>query len=246
MKVRLALALALASISSNALAKSNEFVQIERQAHRGDREAQFKLGMTYQLGGDDVKAEESKAMLWLSRSAEQGYNPAIAAYGLALYKAGQRSQSMYWIKVAATNGDARSQYLLGVEYWTGDVVKKDDQAALYFLKKAGDQGLKPAQDSYNDIYSQLNPPKNDPLVDEATPTPPSGKYYVQLGAFSILSNATSYWNRISDQVDFMDKDPSIEDSKLHILRVYGYTASQANNVCKQVKTYGENCLVRHQ
>ncbi len=70
--------------------------------------------------------------------------------------------------------------------------------------------------------------------------------FVQLGAFSILSNATSYWNRISDQVDFMDKDPSIEDSKLHILRVYGYTASQANNVCKQVKAYGENCLVRHQ
>src|SRR3546814_12026273 len=62
------------------------------------------------------------------------------------------------------------------DLWTGDVVKKDDQAALYFLKKAGDQGLKPAQDSYNDIYSQLNPPKNDPLVDEATPTPPSGKY----------------------------------------------------------------------
>src|SRR3546814_6126130 len=85
------------------------------------------------------------------------------------------------------------------DLWTGDVVKKDDQAALYFLKKAGDQGLKPAQDSYNDIYSQLNPPKNDPLVDEATPTPPSGKYYVQLGAFSILSNATSYWNRIRSE-----------------------------------------------
>src|SRR3546814_7394966 len=126
------------------------------------------------------------------------------------------------------------------DLWTGDVVKKDDQAALYFLKKAGDQGLKPAQDSYNDIYSQLNPQKNDPLVDEATPTPPSGKYYVQLGAFSILSNATSYWNRISDQVDFMDKDPSIEDSILHILRVYGYTASQANNVCKIGRAHGQH------
>lgn len=225
MKLKLALALALVSVSSSALAKSNEFVQIERQAHRGDREAQFKLGMAYQLGGDDVKAEESKAMLWLSRSAEQGYNPAIAAYGIALYKAGQRSQSMYWIKVAATNGDARSQYLLGVEYWTGDVVKKDDQAALYFLKKAGEQGLKPAQDSYNDIYSQLNPPKDEPLVDAASATP-SGKYYVQLGAFSILSNATSYWNRISDQVDFMDKDPSIARFKAAYpssLRLYCFT-----------------------
>lgn len=246
MKIKLAIALALSVVPSATFAKSREFSVIEQQARRGNPEAQFKLGMAYQLGNDDVKADSSKASMWLSRAAEQGYNPAIAAYGLDLYKAGQRAQSMYWIKVAATNGDARSQYILGVEYWTGDVVKKDDKAALYFLKKAGDQGLQPAQDSYNDIYSQLNPLKDEPLVDIAAPTPKAGKYYVQLGAFSILSNATSYWNRISDQVDFMDKDPTIDNSNLHLLRVYGYTASQANNVCRQVKAYGENCLVKHQ
>lgn len=246
MKWKLAAALMLCSLSTNAIAKSREFVAIEQLAKRGNAEAQFKLGMSYQLGNDDVKAEESKAMLWLSRAAEQGYNPAIAAYGLALYKAGQQAQSMYWIKVAATNGDSRSQYLLGVEYWTGDNVKKDNNAALFFLKKAGDQGLKPAQDAYNDIYSQLYPPQNEQLVSTSEPSKAPGKYYVQLGAFSVLSNATSYWNRISDQVDFMDRDPTIDGSQLHLLRVYGYTQSQATNVCKQVKTYGENCLVRHQ
>ena len=51
--------------------------EIKRRAEAGDAMAQYELA-TLLFYGEDIEEDEKKAVFWLIRAAEQGYEKAIA------------------------------------------------------------------------------------------------------------------------------------------------------------------------
>ncbi len=93
----------------------------EGPAATGDADAMFNLGQAYRLGRgvvqDAVRAEE----LYKS-AAERGHVQAADTYGLMLFQSGRREQALPYVQDAASRGDPRSQYLLGIAHFNGDLM----------------------------------------------------------------------------------------------------------------------------
>jgi len=66
-----------------------------------------------------------------------------------------------WYKKAADQGHARAQYNLGVMYANGEGVEEDDKAAVKWLTKAAEQGLREAASRIDKIqkYKLINEAK---------------------------------------------------------------------------------------
>ncbi|HDW3841041.1 TPA: SEL1-like repeat protein [Pseudomonas aeruginosa] len=76
----------------------------------------------------------------MSLSAFAGYEE-----GLKAYKNKDYAQALQEWRPLAEQGDARSQYSLGILYESGQGVAKDDAIAVQWLTKAAEQGDKDAQ-----------------------------------------------------------------------------------------------------
>jgi hypothetical protein len=109
-------------------------------ADTGNPDAQFNMGQAYRLGRG-VPADLKIAGSWYQKAAAQGHEQAQANFGVILYEAGKRAESMTWIRKAAARGDARAQYILGIELSNGDLVKRDFAQAYGFMTRAASQGL---------------------------------------------------------------------------------------------------------
>ncbi len=53
--------------------------------------------------------------------------------------------SIYWLRIAAEQGNAKALYFLGYLYLEGDVVRKDEERASALLREAAEKGLRQAQ-----------------------------------------------------------------------------------------------------
>ena len=83
-------------------------------------------------------------------SAETSAAPEITYEELKkLYDEGQYEESYAWAKKLADRGDARGQNLLGIHYRNGKCV---EQKAVYWFRKAAEQGLAPAQCNLGRCY----------------------------------------------------------------------------------------------
>ena len=237
---KISIALALALVASPVIAGDKEIVRIERLAKQGNMDAEYRLGLAYRDGTTGKRVDPKKAQAWIGKAAQHGHQDAQALYGIMLYQSDMKSQSEYWLKVAATNGDAKSQYILGLEYWNGGIVEKDSTAAERFLKMASDQGLEPAQTAYNEVYGILHPAPRKPQFT-------TGQYLVQLGIFNTEGQAQAAWNRLVDRVDFEGREPKVDKVPLgYALRVYDYPQAAGRLVCKNVKAIGVDCYSRRQ
>ena len=92
--------------------------QIDRQrrAEQGDADAQYRLGLSYNLGLG-VPADASEAVAWYRRAAEQGHAGAQLALG-NMFAIGRGvpkddAAAIVWYRRAGEQGDASVQYLLG-------------------------------------------------------------------------------------------------------------------------------------
>ena len=56
-----------------------------------------------------------------------------------------KSHAVYWYRQAAIQGDADSQYMLGLCYASGEGVKKDNRKAIEWFQKSSRQGHRLAQ-----------------------------------------------------------------------------------------------------
>lgn len=65
--------------------------------------------------------------------------------GIEAYQGGDFLTALHAFRPLATRGDAHAQLMIGLMYWDGKGVQKDDDVALFWLRKAADQGLKDAQ-----------------------------------------------------------------------------------------------------
>jgi hypothetical protein len=109
-------------------------------AEAGDPDALFNLAQAYRLGRG-VPVDEARAETYYARAAAKGHVQAADTYGLLLFQSGRRELALPYVEDAARRGDPRSQYLLGIAYFNGDLVSKDWVKAYALLTLANSTGL---------------------------------------------------------------------------------------------------------
>lgn len=98
---------------------SEYFAHFHEKAVNGDAEAQYYMGLSYDLG-DTVKHDYIKARQWYEKAANQGY--ANAQYDLGtMYQFGRGVRQDFakagqWYEKAAAQGHTDAQYMLGTFY----------------------------------------------------------------------------------------------------------------------------------
>ncbi|MXO60978.1 sporulation protein [Altererythrobacter salegens] len=112
----------------------------EGPAAAGDPDAMFNLGQAYRLGRG-VPVDARKAEVLYARAAAAGHIKAADTYGLMLFQDGRRDAALPYIESAASRGDPRSEYLLGIGHFNGDIVPKDWVKAYALMTMANAQGL---------------------------------------------------------------------------------------------------------
>ncbi|MGZ5795100.1 MAG: SPOR domain-containing protein [Croceibacterium sp.] len=109
-------------------------------AMTGDPDAMFNLAQAYRLGRG-VPMDAVKAEALYAQAAAKGHLQAADTYGLMLFQDGRREAALPYIEDAARRGDPRSEYLLGIASFNGDIVPKDWVKAYALLSMANAQGL---------------------------------------------------------------------------------------------------------
>lgn len=109
-------------------------------AAAGDADAQFNLAQAYRLGRG-VPQDESRAEALYASAARQGHLRAADTYGLLLFQDGRQQEALPYIESAARRGDPRSQYLLGIAHFNGQLVARDWVRAYALLTLANAEGL---------------------------------------------------------------------------------------------------------
>ena len=161
-------------------------------AAENDSRALFNLGQMYRLGlgvDKDINVSEQ----YYRRAAKQGHAGARGNLGSILFSANppQIDEALYYWRAAAREGDVRSQFLLGVQYFNGEHVNRDYVMAYAWINLAAEAGLDEAKNALNVLTKYLGPddiaegvrlsetfmtepePGPEPAIAQADPTPPS-------------------------------------------------------------------------
>ncbi|WP_234030153.1 SPOR domain-containing protein [Erythrobacter mangrovi] len=124
-------------------------------AQQGDPDAQFNLAQAYRLGrGVDPDPNQAKALY--ERAAAQGHLRAADNLGLMLFQEGQHELAMPYIEAGASRGDPRSQYILGIAHFNGDLAEKDWQRAYALLTLANSTGLPQAKSAIQQMDQYIS------------------------------------------------------------------------------------------
>jgi TPR repeat protein len=117
-------------------------------AAENDSRALFNLGQMYRLG-QGVDKDMAIAEQYYRRAARQGHPAARGNLGSIYYTRTppQIDEALYYWRAAARDGDVRSQYLLGVQYFNGEHVAKDHVLAYAWISLAAEAGLQEAKDA---------------------------------------------------------------------------------------------------
>ena len=151
--LRLILAAGLLAMPGMALADVNAGVAAWQQgdydaavaewrepALQGDADAQFNMGQAYRLGRG-VEQNTRQAEVYYAKAAAQGHLKAADNLGLLLFQNGRQQDAMPYVLDAASRGDPRAQYLLGIAHFNGDLVERDWVRAYALLTLANSAGL---------------------------------------------------------------------------------------------------------
>jgi cell division septation protein DedD len=109
-------------------------------ADAGDPDAMFNLAQAYRLGRG-VAANLPRAEALYAKAAAAGHPQAADTYGLMLFQDGRREAALPYLQDAARRGDPRSQYLLGIAHFNGDLVPRDWVRAYALVSLANSDGL---------------------------------------------------------------------------------------------------------
>jgi TPR repeat protein/CHAT domain-containing protein len=124
-------------------------------AEQGHSNAQFFLGLIYQLG-QGVPQNYKTALKWLTLAAKQGYANAQNILGFMYYKGEgvprDYETAVKWNAPAAEQGLAIAQTLLGIMYYNGQGVPQNYKTAAKWYKLAAEQGDANAQINLGKIH----------------------------------------------------------------------------------------------
>jgi TPR repeat protein len=105
---------------------SQTFWKRYTDALRGDKVAQFQVGVMYERG-IDIEQNQTKALQWYEKSAAQGHMDAQYNAGI-MYASGRGTKqndglAMMWLALAAQQGDKEARMLL-LELVDGKIARK--------------------------------------------------------------------------------------------------------------------------
>jgi hypothetical protein len=116
------------------------FDLLHQAAEAGAPDAQVQMGMDYNAGVHGLMRNQSQAIIWFRKAAEQGDQRAQDM--LARLHAGKPDLSQDSVQEAekyrkdAEQGNAEAQYRLGVCYSIGKGVQQSDEQAIYWYQLA--------------------------------------------------------------------------------------------------------------
>ena len=149
---------ALSVIYSERGDSQQSLIWLEKAAKQNHTKSQYKLGINYLFGFDDVDVDRSKALYFLEKSAEQDYIPAQVELGnlylttsvlgsdLDNYKKG-----LYWYKKAAEKNNGFAQLNLGII----EMAQSNYQQALLWLNQACNNDLTDACRLASEIMTKI-------------------------------------------------------------------------------------------
>lgn len=128
-------------------------------ASENDPNALFNLGQVYRLGRG-VEKDMAAARNYYERAARLGHVSAQGNLGTLYFFAEDtalkdQEKAVSWWQEAATNGDARSQYMLGVLFFNGDVVGRDWTRAYAWMSLAASAGLPEASQAETSMLKHM-------------------------------------------------------------------------------------------
>ena len=141
----------LAAWARLKLMTQSEFQDLVTKAQSGDAEAQYQVGLAYDMGKHVTRNTDEAARLFL-KSAEQGYAPAEGAYGMSM-KDTNPAIAERWMLRGAEHGDATTQFWLGVAYEQNWFGATDSELALKWYQKAAEAGDPDAQVELGQRYA---------------------------------------------------------------------------------------------
>jgi TPR repeat protein len=112
-----------------------------RAAERGDRDAQYHLGLLYR-DGQGVPTDRAQALAWFRKSADQGFTDSQLQIGV-MYAQGlgvprDYAQAREWYLRAAAKQNSWALHNLGMIYLYGQGVSKDEAKAWDYLRQSAD------------------------------------------------------------------------------------------------------------
>jgi len=133
---------------TQALPPDNDFYVVRQLAAAGEAQAQFALANHY-FYGVGVPQDCRQALLWYSKSANQGFAPAENLLGyMYQHKFGvprDYKRALAYYRSAAKQGYALGEYNLSGMFEDGVGVKRDYKQALDWYRKAAHQNLSQAE-----------------------------------------------------------------------------------------------------
>jgi hypothetical protein len=122
---------------------SEDFLEHLVLAEQGNINAQYLLGLMYQLG-QGINRDHSEAIEWYRKAAEHGHIDAQVKLGHMFYNVSWRhknsDEAMIWFSKAAEQGNAEAQYYLANMYQHGQGVTRDLKEAENWYIKAIEHG----------------------------------------------------------------------------------------------------------
>lgn len=96
---------------------------------------------TYRQADELRDREPLRARALYEEAARAGHAPAQAALGILLFKEGNRSAALPWLKRALEAGEPRALLIYGTAMFNGDGVAPDRVGGYALVKRAAAQGL---------------------------------------------------------------------------------------------------------
>lgn len=133
--------------------------ELRSLADQRDAEAQYRLGLMYQLG-EGVPKDYTKTAFWFRQAAKQGHIEAMRALSNHLSKLNLNNrvpdaERVHWVIMLAEQGDPGAQYGLGWLYKIGlDGVTLDYAEAAKWYRRAAEQGDARSQAELGTLYSK--------------------------------------------------------------------------------------------
>lgn len=131
-------------------------VWMRKASDAGVASAQLNLGLMI-LQGRVREAVPDDGMAWITKAAESGHLDARVRLA-EIYFFGEKGvekdpgKSLHWARLAAEQGNAWAQNLLGTLLESGVAGKVDRQEAMVWYRRAAEQGNAKAQSSLGRLY----------------------------------------------------------------------------------------------
>ena len=240
-------------------------------AEKGDADAAFNLGQAYRLGRG-VATDLAAAQSWLEKAARSGHVDAQTTLGLLLFDSGNRQGAVRWLKEAAEKGEPRAMLVYGTALFNGDGVQRDPVLAYAYVSRSAAQGLPPAKATLEEMdailpldvrqkgvaialgkaKSKAAPPAKPAASAKPKPSPPAkaaaapatGRWRIQLGAFSKRSSAETLFNRLSGSAPVSGRQPFyVAAGAVTRLQVGPFpTRAAATAACSTLSAKGQACF----